>query len=198
VARCATIAFVVAVCLALALVFGGLDQYVGSFSAHPWGADVSGLSAPWLILPFVVGAGQRTVRRAVWLGLGCTMAALVGYLVMTFSPVENAHPTYAGVLGFLRGGNLRWFAAGALTGPLFGWLGHRWRTRRTVLAGLAAAVVVCLEPWARAAYGNVIRSSAVTAGEVAAGAAFGVLVAVRAAVGRRRGSAVPGEPGTAA
>ena len=175
----------VALWLALAFVFGAVDQYVGSLSAHPWGADVSGLSAPWLVLPSALGASQRTARRAALLGLASTMLALVGYMLMTFSPVENAHLTTSGVLGFLRGGNVRWFAAGVVTGPLFAWLGYRWRFRRSAIAGLAVAAVLCLEPWARQAYGNVIRSSWVTAAEGAAGGAFAVLVAVRSSLGRR-------------
>jgi|SRR5579885_3328542 len=176
---------VVVLWLALAFVFGAADQYVGSLSAHPWGADVSQLSAPWLVLPFLVGAAQRTPRRAALLGLASTMLALVGYMLMTFSPVENAHLTARGVLDFMRGGNMRWFAAGVVTGPLFAWLGYRWRFRRSAIAGLAVTAVLCLEPWARNAYGNVIRSSWVTATEVAAGAAFAVLVTVRSSLGRR-------------
>src|SRR5262249_58567658 len=40
------------------LAFGAADQYLGSFSAlGGWTAAVSGLSAPWLLLPFVAGGG---------------------------------------------------------------------------------------------------------------------------------------------
>ena len=83
--------FVVPLACVLALLFGGADQYIGSLSAHPLGADISGLSAPWLVLPFVVGALQRTSRRAAAMGIVTTMLAV--------------------------------------TGPVFGWLGHRWRVR---------------------------------------------------------------------
>lgn len=171
--------------LLLALAFGAADQYAGSLSAHPLGADISGLSAPWLVLPFAVGATQRTVRRAVVLGLGSTLLALCGYTAMTFSPVENAHFTARGLAGFLAGGNFRWFAAGLVTGPLFAWLGYTWRTGRAVLAGLSVAGAICLEPLARHAYGNVIRSSRVAVAEVVVGVTFAVAIAVRFAIQRR-------------
>lgn len=171
--------------LLIAVAFGALDQYVGSFSAHPWGADISGLSAPWLVLPFVFGATQSKLRRSVLLGLSGTILALVGYMLMTFSPLENAHLTLRGLLGFLQGGNVRWFAAGMVTGPVFAWLGYRWRVDRALAAGLVVAVVICLEPWVRHEYGNVIRSPVVTVAEMAAGACFAVVVAVRAAMAHR-------------
>jgi uncharacterized membrane protein (UPF0136 family) len=172
--------------LVLALVFGAVDQYIGSLSAHPIGADVSGLSAPWLLLPFVVGALQRSPRRAAALGLGSTLLALIGYMVMTFSPIENAHLTLDGLIGFLRGGNIRWFVAGVATGPLFALFGYHWRNRRVVLAGLTVGAVLCLEPWARRAYGNSIRSSLVTTTEIAVGLALAFAVLVRASIDHRR------------
>src|SRR5438094_10129252 len=89
----------VAVALALSVVFGGTDQYLGSLSGHPWAADVSLPSAPWLVLAFLAGWTQREPKRAALLGFACTASALVGYGLMTLSPVENAHLTtrvYAG------------------------------------------------------------------------------------------------------
>jgi len=80
----------VVVAVALAAVFGGADQYIGSLSAYPWAADLSLLSAPWLVLAFLAGCTQRDPRRATLLGLACTASALVGYGLMTLSPVENA------------------------------------------------------------------------------------------------------------
>jgi hypothetical protein len=180
---------VTAVCLALALIFGAADQYIGSLSAHPIGADVSGLSAPWLVLPFILGAAQRTPRRAALLGLAGTLLALVGYMLMTYSPVEQAHLTLGGLLAFLQGGNIRWFVAGVLTGPGFALLGYQWRNERVVRAGLAVGAVVCLEPLARQAYGDDIRSTLVTTAEIAVGVAFAVSVVVRAAINRHRASA---------
>src|SRR5438477_9320014 len=97
----------VALALVLSAVFGAADQYLGSLtgSGHAWAAgwstDISLPSAPWLVLPFVAGATQRSPRRAALLGLACTYAALLGYAVMTLSPVEHAHLTLASLRGFV-------------------------------------------------------------------------------------------------
>jgi hypothetical protein len=163
---------VTAVALVLALVFGGVDQYLGSFSAHPWLADVSLMSAPWLALPFLAGMTQGNARRGALLGAAATFAALAGYAAMTLSPVENAHFTLAGLRGFVIS-DPAVFAGALVTGPLFGWLGQR----RSTLGVLALAASALLEPWAHSA----IRAETVAASEMAAGASLVVYVsAVRA------------------
>jgi hypothetical protein len=58
--------------------FGAGDQYLGTIRFDPWAWTVSGMSAPWLLLPFVVGMTQGRARRAMALGLVATVAALVG------------------------------------------------------------------------------------------------------------------------
>ena len=135
---------VVGVALLLALVFGAADQYLGSLSAHPWAVEASLLSAPWLVLPFVAGLTQRAARRGALLGLACTAAALLGYGLMTLSPVENAHLTLQTASGFAR--SQRLVLGGAVTGPLFGWWGSRWRTDRAFVGALVTACALCLEP----------------------------------------------------
>jgi hypothetical protein len=83
----------VVLALVLSAAFGAGDQYLGSLtgSGHVWAAgwssDISLLSAPWVVLAFAAGATQRDPRRAALLGLACTYAALLGYAVMTLSPV---------------------------------------------------------------------------------------------------------------
>jgi hypothetical protein len=54
--------------LVLSAIFGAADQYLGSLpGAHlwaaqmPWMTDVSLLSAPWVLLPFLVG--RRSASR---------------------------------------------------------------------------------------------------------------------------------------
>jgi Family of unknown function (DUF6518) len=170
---------VVALALLLSAVFGAGDQYLGSLSAHPWGADISLLSAPWLVLPFVAGATQRDPRRAALLGLACTYAALLGYGVMTLSPVENAHVTMATVRGFLLS-ERKVLIGGIVTGPLFGWFGQQWRTRRAVAGALVTAAALCLEPLARRATVDPIRFRSVWLAEVAAGLFLAVAILVRA------------------
>jgi hypothetical protein len=159
---------VVIIALVLSAAFGAGDQYLGSMSWHPWAADVSLLSAPWIVLAFLAGCTQREPRRAALVGLACTAAALVGYGVMTLSPVENAVLTGRSVAGLVQSEG-RVIVGALLTGPLFGWLGCRWRTRGDWLAAVATASLLCLEPLARIPAGEAIRFRAVWAAEVAAG-----------------------------
>ena len=168
----------VVLALVLAAAFGAGDQYLGSFSAHPWSADISLLSAPWLALAFAAGATQRDPRRAALLGLACTYAALLGYGVMTLSPVENAHLTLATVRGFFVSERTV-FVGGIVTGPLFGWFGQQWRTRRAVAGALVTAAALCLEPLARRSSIDPIRYREVWLAEVAAGLVLASAVFVR-------------------
>jgi hypothetical protein len=167
----------VLIALALAAVFGAGDQYLGSLSRHPWATDVSLLSAPWLLLAFLAGWTQRDARRAAILGLACTAAALAGYGAMTLSPVENAHASLQSISAFVRSESMV-IVGGLVTGPLFGWFGQQWRTRRAWLGALVTAAAICCEPLARLPVGNQIRFPAVWVAEVAAGLAMGTYVAI--------------------
>jgi hypothetical protein len=138
---------VIALALLLSAAFGAGDQYLGSLTgsghlwATGWSTDVSLLSAPWLVLPFVAGA-TRDPRRAALLGLACAYMALVGYGLLMVSPVENARVTLATVRGFLVS-ERSVFVGGIVTGPLFGWFGQQWRRYRDVwLAEVAAGLVL--------------------------------------------------------
>lgn len=152
-------AFVVA--LAVGLAFGAGDQYLGSLPGN-WTTTVSLLSAPWLVLPFVVGCTQTDRRRAALLGLTVTMAALAGYFLMIMSPFEGGHSSFTvHELHGLLVSNSRNIVGGLVTGPLYGWLGQRWRTKRAWTSALAVAGALCLEPAASKLAGT--ASSAVTA-----------------------------------
>jgi Family of unknown function (DUF6518) len=165
----------------LAVMFGAADQYLGSLEGHfghfAWAVDVSLLSAPWLLLAFAAGYTQRDARRATLLGLLATMAALLGYLFMTLSPTENAHLTSAAVAGFVRSDPFT-FIGGIVTGPLFGWFGHRWRVGRSWRGALVAAATLCLEPLAHIVARRPIASFPVALSEVAVGLALGLYVSV--------------------
>jgi hypothetical protein len=164
--------------LVLAALFGATDQYLGSFSMHPWMADVSLLSAPWLVLAFLAGCTQREPKRAALLGIGCTFAALIGYGAMTLSPVENAHLSVATAAAFIRSQS-GVFIGAVVTGPVFAWFGQRWRVDRAWRGALATAAALCFEPLARIPTGHAIRSSTVLLAEVAVGIAMMSYVAAR-------------------
>jgi hypothetical protein len=167
---------VVVLAVVLAFAFGGADQYLGSLLAHPWAADVSLLSAPWLALPFLAGWTQREPKRAALLGLACTLSALIGYGLMTLSPIEGAELTATTVRGFVLSSSPV-IVGGLFTGPLFGWLGNRWGNDRAWLGALAVAVAFCLEPLAReildgigpSVHGVVLTGHAISFGTVAVG-----------------------------
>ena len=171
----------VVVALVVSAAFGAGDQYLGSLlgSGHVWAAgwasDISLLSAPWVVLAFVAGATQRDPRRAALLGVACTYAALLGYAVMTLSPVENAHFTVATLRGFVTSERLV-LIGGVFTGPLFGWFGQQWRTRRALGGALATAACLCLEPLARKVTIDPITFRGVWIGEVAIGLALAAAV----------------------
>jgi peptidoglycan/LPS O-acetylase OafA/YrhL len=183
---------VAALALLLAAAFGAADQYLGSLpGAHVWAAhiawatDVSLLSAPWLLVPFLAGYTQREPRRAAVLGLACTLSALTGYALMTLSPVEHAELTLHSLGGFAWSSD-RVLVGALVTGPLFGWLGHRWRVERDWIAPLIVAGAFCLEPLAHVAVGQAIRFRSVWVAKVCVGLAMVLYVVLANRTGRAR------------
>jgi len=173
------------------LAFGAADQYLGSFSAlGGWTAAVSGLSAPWLLLPFVAGVTQRETRRAILLGLVVTLAALVGYIAMTYSPLENVPVDrfLPGVVAMTTSGyNPLWIAGGLLTGPLFGYLGNRWRVERSWMSAVLVTVALTMEPVVRSAAGMLSSDPVVWGLEVATGVVVAGVFVASMLVARRSG-----------
>jgi hypothetical protein len=127
--------------------FGGTDQYLGSISAIPWLVDTSLLSAPWLVLPFVFGGTQRSSKRAISIGCVAAASALVGYFVMTLSPLEGVHlhGAIAPILALLH--SEKSVVVGALvTAPLYGFLGFQWRTKRAWISASSSAAPFAWSP----------------------------------------------------
>ena len=136
------------VAIVVGLIFGGADQYVGSIDARGlWTVSLSLLSAPWLVLPFLFGCSQLRSSRAGKLGLVATMAALLGYFAMIMGPLEGGQWSLnlREVHGLLAS-NMENILGGLVTGPLYGVLGQRWRTRRAWLSAALVAGALCLEP----------------------------------------------------
>src|SRR5436190_3791538 len=133
--RALPISYLVASVLGLA--FGAADQYLGSRSSAlgPWASTIAQVSAPWLVLPFVVGLTQQRPRRAMVLGLVVTASALFGYFAMTYSPIEIASWSFGrfirGMVAVTASGyNPRSIIGVLVIGPLFGALVQRWRVGR--------------------------------------------------------------------
>jgi hypothetical protein len=167
----------VALALVLSAAYGAGSQYLGA-RVPGWGPDAAALSAPWLAIGFFAGCTQKDARRAALLGLACTAAGLVGYWLMTDSPAEGAQYTLANARGFLVS-NERVVIGALVTGPLFGWLGQQWRTRRSLVGPLLIAAAFCFEPLARRLTINPIRCRGVMIAEVAAGLLLAAAVLVR-------------------
>jgi hypothetical protein len=110
--------------------------------------EVSGMSAPWLLVPFLAGASQGDQRRAALVGLAATWLAVLAYVLMIVSPMEGVHLT-ARTFAVSLASQWPWFAGGLIAGPLYGWLGHRWRARRSPAVALLAAMPILLEPAGR-------------------------------------------------
>jgi hypothetical protein len=146
----------VVMALTAAFAFGAIDQYLQvaiSISSQPgayqFAVQVSnGMSAPWLLVPFLAGAWQADRLRAAVVGLVATWLSVLAYVLMVVSPMEGVHLTPR-ALAFSLASQWPWFAGGLITGPLFGWLGHRWRARQSPAVALLVALPVLLEPCAR-------------------------------------------------
>lgn len=174
--------------IVVGLVFGAADQYLGSLiRLGPWTVSVSEMSAPWLILPLIFGATQRTPGRAALAGLAATAAALTGFFAMTLSPVEGVSTAtaLADVPGLL-GSNVENIVGGAITAPICGMIGGRARAGRWWPAAALAAGALCLEPFARATVDRRFAPAWVWQLETAAGVAIALAAVVAAA--RQRGA----------
>ena len=111
------------------------------------------MSATWLLLPFLAGLTRERAAPAAALGLLVTYAGLLGYFVMTLSPLEGVALSQVHLAAFLRSQS-DLLVGGLLSGPLFGWLGQRWRVSRSWASALLIAGAVCGEPLARALVGR--------------------------------------------
>jgi hypothetical protein len=190
------VAYLVAAILGLA--FGAADQYLGSMLwLGSWAPTAAQVSAPWLILPFLIGSGQQRAGRAAALGLIVTLSALLGYFAMTYSPME-IHPWSvdrfsAGMVAVTTRGwyNPLFILSGLVTGPVFGLLGQRWRVRRSWVSATLVAGALCLEPLARWTAGQLMPPAPVWTVEVASGAVVAALFAFTIMAWRRADAPVP-------
>jgi hypothetical protein len=176
------------------LMFGAVDQFLGTLHFGPWGWTVSGMSAPWLILPFLAGMTQERRGRAMASGLVVTMAALAGYFAMSNSPMEGAplDRFFDRVVTMISSGyNPLWIVGGILTGPLYGFLGHRWRVARSWISAVLVTGALCLEPLARKVAGMLSGPPLVWGAEVVLGTVAAVLFVFVIVTSRRARESAP-------
>jgi hypothetical protein len=86
-----------------------------------------------------------------------------------WSPAEGAHVSLAAMAHLVASSQAQNVLGGLVTGPVYGWLGHRWRTRRSLVAAVLAAGLLPLEPAARAMAGRDWGTPLAYIAEVAAG-----------------------------
>lgn len=176
--------------LAGAAAFGAADQYLGTVrflvEFGRWPSTAAQVSATWLLLPFLAGGTQRSARSAIAVGLVSTQVALLAYALMTVSPFEGVAIVSApSAFAAMAASNAVYVVCGLLTGPVYGWLGFRWRSARSPLAAALMIGAFCLEPTARAAVGRRYDPVVVWQVEVALGLAAAVAVATLVARRRR-------------
>jgi len=176
--------------LVAAAAFGAVEQRAGA--GYP--AFVTALSemlAPWLVLPFLVGASRASRGNVRMLGFAVALVAIGGFLAATGDPTGDGHDpvqTFSSGAGFVVLAvlnHLPWFLGAMVSGPLYALLGHRWRVTRSWPLALAATGPVMLEPalrwgasfagilfwrpyapaaWAEALVGLALTAAAITIG----------------------------------
>jgi len=185
------------VVIVVGLLFGAGDQYLGSLDTRGlWTVSVSLLSAPWLVFPFLFGCSQLRASRAAQVGLVATVAALSGYFLMIMGPFEGGQWNFGlrEVHG-LFASNMQNIFGGLLTGPLYGFLGQRWRTRRAWMSAALVAGALCLEPLAQRLAGKSYPSeSVVWTVEVAVGIAMAAYFYLSGSAYRKRSATVLDTP----
>jgi hypothetical protein len=105
---------------------------------------------------------------------------------MTVSPFEGVALAAApSAFAAMAAANMTYVLSGLVTGPVYGWLGLRWRTARSPVAAALVIGALCLEPMARAAVGRRYDPAIVWQVEIALGVAAAVAFAMMIAARRR-------------
>ena len=138
--------------LAAAVAFGTAERLL-SLEHSSFLAAIGGLTAPWLLLPFLVGAARPRREGNALLGLACVWLAIVACSAGAETGGDLAGPlapgrivSYPGAFGL---SHLPVLLGAAVSGPVYALLGQRWRVSRSWLPALAATAPLMLEPAAR-------------------------------------------------
>jgi hypothetical protein len=138
--------------LVVAVLFGAVERLL-SLGHSPLLGAVAGMTAPWLLLPFLVGAARPRREGNALLGIACVWLAIVacsagaetgGDLIGHLTPAR-----FLGYFGAFGLSHLPVLLGAAVSAPVYAVLGHRWRVSRSWLPALAATAPLVLEPAAR-------------------------------------------------
>jgi DNA-binding beta-propeller fold protein YncE len=173
--------------LVAAVVFGVVEQRAGA-GQSAFVTALGGMAAPWLVLPFLVGASRASRGSALVLGLAVVLAAVTGFLAASVGLVQTFTSGPSAVLAAMLG-QLPWLLGAVVGGPVYGLLGYRWRVTGSWPPALAVTAPVMLEPalrWGLSSRGILIWEpyAPVAWAEAVAGLALTVAAIT---VGRRRG-----------
>lgn len=143
--------------LVAAAAFGAVEQRAGA--GHPgFVAALGGMSAPWLLLPFLVGASRASRRCALVLGFAVVLVAVAGFLAAGVGLVQTFTSGPSADLWAMLG-QLPWLVGAMVSGPVYGLLGYEWRVTRSWWLALAATAPVMVEPalrWRLSSWGILI------------------------------------------
>jgi DNA-binding beta-propeller fold protein YncE len=138
--------------LVVAVAFGTAERLL-SLEHSSFLASVGGLTAPWLLLPFVVGAARPRREGNAPLGLACVWLAIVACSAGAETGGDlSGHLTPERILSYPAAfglSHLPVLVGASISGPVYAVLGQRWRVSRSWLPALAATAPLLLEPAAR-------------------------------------------------
>jgi hypothetical protein len=110
--------------------------------------SLGNLSAPWLLLPYFAGLTTRGWWRGALVGLAACMAALLGFYVAEAFVLDlGGHPLLTNLALTVPSGRM-YFAAGLVSGPLFGALGAVPGRIRPIVTAAVVGVTLTGEPLA--------------------------------------------------
>ena len=120
--------------LAVAAAFGAVEQLL-SLQHSSFLAAVGGMTAPWLLLPFLVGVVRPRREGNALLGLACLWLAIGACSAGAETGGDfTGHLTPGRVLSYLGAfglSHLPVLLGAAVIGPVYAVLGHRWRVSRS-------------------------------------------------------------------
>jgi DNA-binding beta-propeller fold protein YncE len=147
------VSLTVAGALVAAVAFGTVEQLLSLQHSSAFLAAVGGMTAPWLLLPFLVGLAYPRREGNALLGLAAVWLAISAYSAgaeiggdFTGDLTPGRIVSYLGAFGI---SHLPVLLGATVSGPVYAVLGHRWRLTRSWLPALAVTAPVMLEPAVR-------------------------------------------------